>query len=94
MASFLAVTGPKTDLWLVQAFGLIVAAVGSVLVYACVRGRIEQTLALIGLLLAATLAAIDFWYFAIGAIRWTYTIDGVVELAIVGAWLRHLTRPR
>ena len=38
MRSFLAVTGPKTDLWLVETVGVLVAAIGAGLLLSAARG--------------------------------------------------------
>jgi hypothetical protein len=40
MPSFLAVTGPKTDLWFVQTVGALIAVVGAALLLAACSGRI------------------------------------------------------
>lgn len=42
MKTFLLITGPKTDLWLVKTFGLILAVIGAVLLYAQMTGKIKQ----------------------------------------------------
>ena len=38
MRSFTAVTGPKTDLWLVKTAGLLIASIGASLLAAAARG--------------------------------------------------------
>ncbi|MDX2152697.1 MAG: hypothetical protein SFV54_18290 [Bryobacteraceae bacterium] len=38
MPSFLAVTGPKTDLWLVNTVGWVVTVIGAVLLTSAFRG--------------------------------------------------------
>ena len=45
--SFLAVTGPKTDLWLVKTVGVLVAVIGVVIALAWWRGRITDEVALL-----------------------------------------------
>ena len=46
--TFEAVTGPKTDLWLVKTVGVLVAVIGAVLATAGLRGRVPPELALLG----------------------------------------------
>ncbi len=87
LQSFLAMTGPKTDLWLVQAFGLVIAAFGLVLGYAAIVRRTSSALELAALVIAATLAFIDVYYVTYGAISKIYLLDAGVEAAIAAGWL-------
>jgi hypothetical protein len=87
LASFMAVTGPKTDYWLVQSFGVLIAAVGIVLSWRGVRGRVDQATRQFGLATSLALAAIDFWFVFDGAISTIYLADGVAEAALAVAWL-------
>jgi hypothetical protein len=86
LESFMRVTGPKTDDWLVQAFGLLVAGVGVVLVRAWLRGR-SRTVADVALATASTLAFIDVWFVARGRVPPIYLADAAVESAFVVAWI-------
>ena len=45
MRSFLAVTGPKTDLWLVRTVGVVVLAIGVTLAVAATRGHVNGEIA-------------------------------------------------
>jgi hypothetical protein len=87
LASFMAVTGPKTDHWLVQAFGIVLAASGVVFVWRGAHGRVDQATRQFGLATSLALAAIDFWFVATGAISAIYLVDGVAEVALATAWL-------
>src|SRR5439155_1261135 len=57
--SFVAVTGPKTDLWLVYTVGALIAVVGLVFLTAARAGRVTRDIALLGVGCAAALTAID-----------------------------------
>lgn len=85
MRSFEAVTGPKTDRWLVKTVGaLIVANAIAVAAGARRRDPSAETVALaIGDALAFT--AIDVTYVLRGRIRPVYLGDAVVELALAAA---------
>ncbi len=41
MRTFLKITGPKTELWLVKTVGLLVAAIGAVLIFAQINAEIN-----------------------------------------------------
>jgi hypothetical protein len=85
MSTFEAVTGPKTDDWLVRTVGALAAAIGVALL-AGVRGQ-DPGRATIVLAAAAAIAfvAIDIVYVANGTIRPIYLGDAAVEvLFLVG----------
>ncbi|HEV2148971.1 MAG TPA: hypothetical protein VGR37_16315 [Longimicrobiaceae bacterium] len=84
--SFQAVTGPKTDVWLVKTVGALVTAVGGALAYAGARGRTTPELALVGAGCAAALAAVDGVYVARRRIPPVYLLDAAAEMALVAAW--------
>jgi hypothetical protein len=86
MRTFEAVTGPKTDRWLVKTVGILVAVIGGVLLVAGRRRRVEPETALLAAGSAAGLAAIDTIYPMRGRISKIYLLDAVAELALVAAW--------
>src|SRR3954467_3533004 len=45
--SFMAVTGPKQDLWLVRAVGVLVSVVGIVIAFAAARRAIDANVILL-----------------------------------------------
>jgi hypothetical protein len=87
MNSFLAVTGPKTDLWLVTAFGLLVCAVAVPLIVAAVSGWVTLMIGVLGIATSATLIGIDVVYVARGTIAATYLLDAAAEAVILVGWL-------
>jgi hypothetical protein len=87
LASFLAITGPKTDYWLVQSFGVVIAAVGAVLLWRASHGRVDQATRQFGIATSCAVAGIDFWFVFRGAISPVYLADGFIELVLAFAWL-------
>ena len=87
MRTFEAVTGPKTDKWLVKTVGVLVAVIGGVLLLGGRRRRVEPETALLAAGSAAGLAVIDTVYPLRGRISKIYLLDAVVEVVLVGAWL-------
>ena len=85
--TFEAITGPKTDQWLVQTMGLLIAAVGSVLIIAATRRRLIFEIGLLAGGSAAALGGAGSYFALRGQIRTVYLIDGFVELVIIALWV-------
>ncbi len=87
MRTFERVTGPKTDDWLVKTVGASLAATGTTLAIAGIRGRVSPEISLLGSASAAALGTVDVVYAAKGTISPIYLMDAVGEAGIVAAWL-------
>ncbi|MFQ5679102.1 MAG: hypothetical protein ACE5HP_06555 [Gemmatimonadota bacterium] len=87
MATFLQVTGPKTDLWLVRTVGGLLAIIGLSLGISALRRRVTPGLRLLGLGVALFLAASDVWYVATTQVWPIFLGDAAVELLLVAAWI-------
>jgi hypothetical protein len=85
--SFQAVTGAKTDLWLVYTVGVLVLAVGVVLLSAAWSGRTTPEVVLLGVGSAAALAGIDVVFVARGVIAPVYLLDAAAEGVLILGWL-------
>jgi hypothetical protein len=59
MRSFLAITGPKTDLWLVKTVGLVLAVISAVLIYAQVTAAVNPPVVFLAIGAAASLALVE-----------------------------------
>lgn len=84
--SFQAVTGAKTDLWLVYAVGVLVAVIGIVLLRAAASGRVSPEVVSLAVGVALALAGIDAVFVARGVIPPVYLADAGVEVALVAWW--------
>jgi hypothetical protein len=84
--SFMAVTGPKTDLWLVKTVGALVTVIGGVLLTAGWRRRVTLDVLLLGIGSALSLAAIDVVYASAGRISRIYLLDAAAEVGLAIAW--------
>lgn len=86
--TFQKMTGPKTDLWLVKTYGIIVAAVGSGFLIASRDGSEGLEMKTLACLVAAAIAAAETYYALRRVISRVYLCDGVLELAFVAAVLK------
>jgi hypothetical protein len=86
MPSFLAVTGPKVDLWLVKTVGVLIAVVGATLLLGARRRTAGPELTLLAVGSAASLAGVDLVYALAGRIRDVYLLDAVAETGLIVLW--------
>jgi hypothetical protein len=87
LRSFLAVTGPKTDLWLVKTIGTLIAVAGVGLLAAARHTRLSGDWKLFAGLFSFGLAAIDIIYVSSHTISPIYLVDAGVEFIFVLGWL-------
>lgn len=86
MPSFLRITGPKTDLWLVRTVAILVTIIGATLALAGVRRTGGLEIPFLALGSAAGLTGIEVTSVARRRISPIYLGDTLAELAIIGYW--------
>jgi hypothetical protein len=87
MRSFMKVTGPKVDEWLVNCVGALLSVTGLVLLWAERAGDLSPPLAALAMGQALVLTAIDVRYALSRRISRIYLGDAIVEIFLVGLWL-------
>jgi len=87
MKTFLKITGPKSDLWLVKTVGLLLAIIGLVLLYAQRTAAINPPVILLALGSAAGLALVEFIYVIQHVISPIYLADSFAELILIAWWI-------
>jgi len=85
--TFMMVTGPKTDIWLVKTVGVLITVIGSVLVLAGSRNSVSLEVVCLAIGGAVGLTGIDIWYVFRRIISPIYLLDAALELVLVGLWL-------
>jgi hypothetical protein len=83
--SFEAVTGPKTDFWLVRTVGGLAMACGAVLGVSVIRGRQDREIQLLAAGQALVFVAADV--FAARTQSRMYLGDVVLQAACLPAWI-------
>ncbi len=87
LRSFLAVTGPKTDLWLVQTMGALLGVIGLALLIVARRPRIEREWTFLGAGIALALGGADVLFVQRDVIRSIYLADAAAEFLIAAGWI-------
>jgi hypothetical protein len=91
MRTFLGVTGPKTDLWLVKTVGLILAVIGAVLIYAQRTATVNPPVVFLAIGAAASLALVEVIYVLKKVISPIYLGDAFVEIVLIIWWVVSLS---
>ena len=81
MPSFEAITGPKTDDWLVHMVGLLTVAI-AVAIWPRTAG-VATSIRTLAVSAAASYTVIDVVYTVVGVISPIYLLDAVVEIGII-----------
>lgn len=87
LRSFMAVTGPKVDYWLVKTVGVLVTVIGVALGVVAARRQFGIEIFVLAAGSAAALGAVDVIYVAKRVIAKIYLADAVAEAILVVAWL-------
>jgi hypothetical protein len=87
MDTFLAVTGPKTDLWLVRTVALLITSIGAALVMSAKTSQVAAPIGFLAVSSAAFLAWIDTNYSLRGVIWPVYLLDAFVEASLIAGWV-------
>lgn len=85
--SFMLVTGPKTDIWLVKTFAWLILAIALTLLLTAYLQNFSVPIAVLAICSAAFLAGTEIFYVAKGIISSIYLMDAVIEILFVLSWL-------
>jgi hypothetical protein len=86
MKTFLAITSPKTDLWLAKTVGLVLASIAATLMYAAITAGVNPAVTFLAISSAAMLAVVEFIYVSRRVISPVYLGDAFAELILIGWW--------
>lgn len=87
LRSFLWVTGPKEDIWLLYTVSVLITVIGGVLLAAGLQKNVTQELKWLGIASAAGLTGIDVYYAGTDVIWDVYLLDAAGELLLILLWL-------
>lgn len=87
IGTFMLITGPKTDIWLVRTVGLLLVAVGAALCLAARRRSFLPEIIVLAVGSALALTLIEVVYVLNGTISPIYLLDALVEVLLIAGWL-------
>jgi hypothetical protein len=84
--SFMAVTGPKRDIWLVKTLGALVTAIGVILLRSSLTRAARRESELVALATSASLGGCDVYYALKRDVSPVYLLDGAIDLVLAAYW--------
>src|SRR4051812_47371653 len=91
--SFMRVTGPKRDIWLVRTVSVLVTVIAAAIALAAWRREVNLPTIALAIGSAAALGAVDVIYALRGTIAKIYLADAVAEALLILAWAIALLVP-
>ena len=87
--SFMLITGPKTDIWLVKTVAVSLICISLLFLLSSRMGE-ELRVSFTAFVFSFGFAYIDFYYTLNNTIKWVYALDGIVESLFGLLWLYFL----
>ena len=87
ISSFMYVTGPKTDIWLVKTVSVLILAISLGILRAAFRELLQPDVVLIAISSAMGLICIDVYYSLTDVIADIYLYDALAEAGLILAWV-------
>src|SRR5690606_23243628 len=81
--SFMAVTGPKFDIWLVKMVSVLIIVVSLVLLLSGYRKKVTLEIIVLAIGSAIGFIAIDVYYVSIDRIDEVYLLDALAEAMLI-----------
>jgi hypothetical protein len=85
--SFMLVTGPKTDIWLVKTVSVLIIVISLVFIDAGIRKNVSRETLLLAVGSAVGLIIIDVYYTAINRISSVYLMDALAQFLLLIGWM-------
>lgn len=94
MDSFLFITGPKTDIWLVKTVALLLVCMGLSFLNTVSRkgDAVPGGILLLSITSAIALSSVDIYYTLNGIISLVYLMDGFLQIVFLIVWCLIITR--
>ena len=85
--SFMRVTGPKTDIWMVKTLSLMFTSMGLTFLLAAYLGEGKLLFSVLGFFTCASVLGIDVYY-SLNEVIWkVYLIDGFMQMLFLAGFI-------
>jgi hypothetical protein len=90
--SFMLVTGPKTDIWLVRTVGALITVIGISFLLESRKAQLSDSILFLALFSSFSLMLVDVIYSLNDTISDIYLADALPELFFTGYWIIYFLR--
>lgn len=87
LRTFMAVTGPKHDTWLVHTVGVLITVIGLAIAIAAWNRQLAPETIALAILSAIGLAGVDIVFVSRGTIPKIYLLDAAAEALLLICWV-------
>jgi hypothetical protein len=94
MGTFMAVTGPKTDIWLVKLVGLLTVSISLLLLIVAKRNHMTTESLVLIMVSGISYLTIDLYYSLTGVISFIYLADAALQIIFLVLWAQWLVKIR
>jgi uncharacterized membrane protein len=94
IGSFMQVTGPKTEIWLIQSTGLQAMVTGITLLISWFTKRISPAIFFLAVGSALVFLLLDFIYVLNGTLSEIYLMDAFLQLVFIFLWIVSIFKTR
>lgn len=92
--SFIFITGPKTDIWLLRLIGMLTIAISLVLFVVAKKRKLSLESIVVILFGGFSYLTIDVIYSLAGRISFVYLYDAFIQLILLSIWVNFLVMTR
>lgn len=94
MPSFVWITGPKVDYWLVRMVALLIVSISLTILSAAYHKRVSTEIIILSIASIISFCLIDFYYAWVDRISGIYVADAFAEIGLLLLWIFAIARTR
>lgn len=87
MPSFVWVTGPKIDYWLVRMVAFLIVSISLAMLSAAYYKRVSPEIKILAIASIISFCMVDFYYAWVDRISGIYVADGLAEIGLLVLWI-------
>lgn len=85
--SFMVVTGPKVDIWLVKTVSALLFPYAVICFWVAMKRPLSTIIILCMVLMSWGLAFVELYYYFNGTIKWVYAVDALLQILFSYWWI-------
>jgi len=90
----MAVTGPKTDTWLVKTVSVLLFPYSIICFWKALDLPVTTIIILLMVVMSLSLSVVELYYYFTKTIKWVYAVDALLQILFsywwINYWYKHL----